>query len=50
MIAGARAHNRWLADFCAAAPERRIGVAVIPVTAGIEEAVLEIKAAPPSSG
>ena len=45
IIASARAHNRWLADFCALAPERRIGVAVIPVTAGIEEAVLEIKAA-----
>src|SRR3954471_14240852 len=24
--AGLRAHNRWLADFCALAPERRAGV------------------------
>ena len=32
--AGARAHNRWLADFCATNPHRRIGVAVVPVTAG----------------
>ena len=29
-IAGSRAHNRWLADFVRAEPERRIGVAVIP--------------------
>ncbi|HZJ27658.1 MAG TPA: amidohydrolase family protein [Acidimicrobiia bacterium] len=29
-IAGSRAHNRWLADFCSQDPERRIGVAVIP--------------------
>lgn len=45
VIAGARAHNRWLADFCALAPERRIGIAVVPVTAGIDEAVEEITAA-----
>ncbi|MEO6988984.1 MAG: amidohydrolase family protein [Aquihabitans sp.] len=37
--AGARAHNRWLADFCATNPHRRIGVAVVPVTAGIDEGV-----------
>ena len=29
-IAGSRAHNRWLADFARADPDRRIGVAVIP--------------------
>ena len=29
-IAGSRAHNRWLADFVRADPDRRIGVAVIP--------------------
>jgi len=28
--AGARAHNRWLSEFCAAAPERRAGVAIVP--------------------
>lgn len=43
-VAGARAHNRWLADFCALAPERRIGVAVLPITAGIDEALAEITA------
>jgi predicted TIM-barrel fold metal-dependent hydrolase len=40
--AGARAHNRWLADFCATNPTRRIGVAVVPITAGVDEAVAEI--------
>ena len=29
--AGARAHNRWLAEFCAMAAERRAGVAVAPI-------------------
>jgi predicted TIM-barrel fold metal-dependent hydrolase len=42
--AGARAHNRWLADFCRTNPNRRIGVAVVPVTAGVEEAVAEVHA------
>ena len=32
--AGARAHNRWLADFCSDDPLRRIGLAVIPALAG----------------
>ena len=27
--AGVRAHNRWLADFCAQAPERRAGIGLI---------------------
>jgi predicted TIM-barrel fold metal-dependent hydrolase len=43
--AGSRAHNRWLADFCATNPDRRIGVAVIPITAGVDDAVAEIEAA-----
>jgi predicted TIM-barrel fold metal-dependent hydrolase len=42
---GARAHNRWLADFCRTNPRRRIGVAVVPVTAGVEDAVKEVLAA-----
>jgi len=41
--AGARAHNRWLAEFCAQAPLRRIGIAVIPVLYDIERAVAEIR-------
>ena len=43
--AGARAHNRWLADFCATNPQRRIGVAVVPITAGVDDAVDQIRAA-----
>src|SRR5262245_47284454 len=43
--AGARAHNRWLADFCATNPARRLGVAVIPITAGVDDAVAEVRAA-----
>lgn len=44
VMAGARAHNRWLADFCAKQPDRRIGVAVVPITCGVDEAVDEIEA------
>ena len=39
--AGAHAHNRWLADFCAEAPDRRAGVALVSVydiDAAVEEA------------
>ena len=43
--AGARAHNRWLADFCVTNPHRRIGVAVVPVTAGVDDAIAEMDAA-----
>ena len=41
-IAGARAHNRWLADFCAEEPDRRIGVAVIPAIIPDMDIVLEL--------
>jgi predicted TIM-barrel fold metal-dependent hydrolase len=41
--AGARAHNRWLAEFCQMAPERRAGVAIVPVLWDIAEAVREIR-------
>ncbi len=40
--AGAQAHNRWLADFCATNPHRRIGVGVVPITAGVDDAVAEV--------
>ncbi len=40
--AGLRAHNRWLADFCAAAPGRRAGVFQILLN-DVEEAVAEIR-------
>ncbi|MER7760057.1 amidohydrolase family protein [Streptomyces sp. NPDC097619] len=40
--AGLRAHNRWLADFCAEAPGRRAGVAQILLN-DVDEAVREIR-------
>jgi len=30
-LAGAWAHNRWLAEFCQSSPERRAGVAIVPM-------------------
>jgi len=39
--AGARAYNRWLADFCAATPNRRAGLAAIDVH-DIEAAVADV--------
>ena len=30
-LAGAWAHNRWLAEFCRNSPERRAGVAIVPM-------------------
>jgi predicted TIM-barrel fold metal-dependent hydrolase len=40
---GARAHNRWLAEFCAMEPERRVGVAITPICWDIDEALKEIR-------
>ena len=37
--AGAMAHNRWLADFCAEDPARHIGVASIPLLWDVGQAV-----------
>ncbi len=45
LMAGARAHNRWLAELCHASPERRAGVAVVPILADIDAAVAEIRRA-----
>ncbi len=41
--AGARSHNRWLAEFCQMAPERCHGVAVVPATWDVKVAVDEVK-------
>jgi len=41
--AGARAHNRWIAEFCQMAPERRCGVAVVPLLFDIDEAIKEAR-------
>jgi predicted TIM-barrel fold metal-dependent hydrolase len=42
-FAGARAHNRWLVEFCATNPARRAGVALVPVTHDIDRAVAEVE-------
>lgn len=42
--AGLRAHNRWLADFCSLAPDRRAGVAQILLN-DVDEAVREVRRA-----
>jgi predicted TIM-barrel fold metal-dependent hydrolase len=41
--AGARAHNRWLAEFCQMAPERRAGVAIAPICWDVDTALAEIR-------
>jgi len=40
-LAGIRAHNRWLADWCAEAPERRAGVAQVFLN-DMDEAVKDV--------
>ncbi|MHB8671477.1 MAG: amidohydrolase family protein [Acidimicrobiales bacterium] len=45
LMAGARAHNRWLAGLCADSLERRAGVAIVPILHDIGAAVAEIKRA-----
>ena len=42
-LAGAQAHNRWLADLCSNSPERRKGVALVPITAPMPEVLAEIR-------
>ena len=41
--AGARAHNRWIAEFCAHASERRAGLAAVPMFWDVDEAVREVR-------
>jgi len=41
--AGARSHNRWLAELVAMAPERRVGVAIVPALWDIDLAVREVR-------
>jgi len=41
--AGARSHNRWLSEFVQMAPERRVGVAIVPATWDVDEAVAEVR-------
>lgn len=44
-LAGARAYNRWLAEFCSVAPERLLGLAMIGSMADVDGAVAEIRRA-----
>ena len=44
-LAGAQAHNRWLAELCAQSPERRCGVALVPITADLSLVLAEIRRA-----
>jgi predicted TIM-barrel fold metal-dependent hydrolase len=41
--AGARAHNRWIAQFCSLTPERHAGLAVVPMLWDVDEAVEEVR-------
>jgi predicted TIM-barrel fold metal-dependent hydrolase len=41
LMAGARAHNRWLAELCNQSPHRRAGVAIVPIF-DVDAAVVEI--------
>ena len=42
-FAGAIAHNRFLVEFCSRAPERRAGIALVPITHDVERGVAEIE-------
>jgi predicted TIM-barrel fold metal-dependent hydrolase len=42
-FAGARAHNRFLAEMCSHSPHRRGGIALVPVTHDVTRAVAEIE-------
>jgi predicted TIM-barrel fold metal-dependent hydrolase len=44
-LAGARAYNRWLAEYCSAAPERLLGLAMIGSLADVDAAVAEVRRA-----
>jgi predicted TIM-barrel fold metal-dependent hydrolase len=44
LMAGAKAHNRWLAELCNQSPHRRAGVAIVPIF-DVEAAVAEIRRA-----
>ena len=41
--AGARAHNRWMAEFCSEDPLRRIGLAIVLMLYDVDEALAEAK-------
>ena len=41
--AGARAHNRWMAEFCQEEPDRRVGLAIVLPFYDVDAAVAECK-------
>jgi predicted TIM-barrel fold metal-dependent hydrolase len=41
-LAGIRAHNRWLADWCAEHPERRAGIGIVYLN-DIDEAIADVR-------
>jgi len=41
--AGARAHNRWIAEFCKEEPARRIGLAIVLMLYDVDEALAEVR-------
>ncbi len=41
-LAGTRAHNRWLAEFCAEAPERRAGIGLIHLN-DLDDAIQDVE-------
>src|SRR2546423_12469385 len=41
-LAGIRAHNRWLADWCAQQPERRAGIAQVFLN-DVDEAIADVR-------
>lgn len=43
VLAGARAHNRWLADLSSTSPERRLGIGVVPLLQDPEAAAGEVR-------
>lgn len=42
-MAGAKAHNRWLAELCSHSPHRRCGVALVPITVDTADVLKEIR-------
>src|SRR5207237_7146716 len=42
-FAGARAHNRFLVDLCPDRPERRAGIALVPICPGPDRAAAEVE-------
>ncbi len=42
-VAGARAYNRWLAEFCSEAPDRLLGIAVIGTLGDVDAAIEEVR-------